>query len=273
MEEFFRPSDPRDRIIRQKYLNRTKVAHYSLIGTFAIGGLLFIFSPLVAESNVTPVNTAYFAIPREEFWGFCVTYALNILHIVNAASVLFLDLLIICLIWHAACKFVLLGEAFGNINQKRRVEMKKWIREHQDAISYANDVNHVIAPLAIKSTIAVALYVIVSCLLLTHDLLLLELSKFFIVTAFSMLRFLACSWAADTMTKNAQDIGWTVYATPWTHLAPVSRKERIIIIQMCQRPVTINAGRFLTAWSLHFCGQVYYTIFSTFWTIRAILHG
>ncbi|XP_076683495.1 uncharacterized protein LOC143376735 [Andrena cerasifolii] len=269
MEQFFETIDPEERIIRLGYLDRTRAVYYMLISVFVVGALLFVFLPLFAESQVTPVNTVYFMIPRDEYWGRCVTYGLNVLHILNAALVVFLDLLIITIIWHAACKFRVVGRAVESINGKR---LEAWIREHQDAISYANEVNRVIGPLAVKSTVAVALYMIVSGLVVTHDLHFLELMKFSIVTTFSMLRFLACSWAADMMTENAQEIAWKVYETPWINATPKTRRKGLMIIQRCQKPIVIHVGGFLSAWSLNFCGQVFYGIFTFFSTLRVVLH-
>ena len=133
MERFFEASVPEQRIIRLDYLDRIRVVYYMLISVFGVGALLFIFLPVFTESQVTPVNTVYFMIPRNEYWGRCVTYGLNVLHILNAASVVFLDLLIITIIWHAACKFRLVGRAVESIDGKK---LEAWIREHQDAIRY-----------------------------------------------------------------------------------------------------------------------------------------
>ncbi|KZC06048.1 hypothetical protein WN55_07134 [Dufourea novaeangliae] len=223
-----------------------------LFGVFVVCALSFAFSPFITRNKVTPLNTAYLFLPREKYWGLRVTFALNIFHLMFTTPVILLDLLIITIIWHASCKFVEVGEALRTIKAKK---LRGWIREHQAAISYADDVNHLMAPLAIKSTIAVTLSVIISGLVIAHGLPLFEMSKFFMLTAFSMLRFLMCSYAADVMIVEAQDIAWRVYDSPWLNATPGVRKEAVIIIQRCQKPIAIHSAGFLTAWSLRFCGQ------------------
>ncbi|CAK9818716.1 hypothetical protein ANTQUA_LOCUS9914, partial [Anthophora quadrimaculata] len=260
MEDFFEVSEP-------KYLSHLRSVYCILTITYGIGGLLFAFVPLFAENHVIPMNTIYYMIPREKYWGVGITYAMNIVHIVNAASVVFLDLLVITIIWHATCKFSILGYMVKSLTEE---ELKMWIREHQNAIRYVREINFVVAPLAIKSTIAVALYIIVSGLVTIYcKVLFIELSKFFVVAMFSMLRFLACSWAADEMTEEAHSLAWDIYDS--SRINTKAHSEIILIIQRCQRPITIHAVGFLTAWSLQFCGHVLYTIFTFFSTLKAVL--
>lgn len=137
MERFFDTSNPTERIVRLKYLNRTKWVYYVLITIFIVGGLLFALIPLFASTHATPVNTAYeyFTLSRETYWGLRIIYALNVFHLVNAASVIFLDLLIISIIWHAACKFRRLGAKLRIVDKEK---MNAWIEEHQDAIKYVS---------------------------------------------------------------------------------------------------------------------------------------
>ncbi|CAK9818714.1 hypothetical protein ANTQUA_LOCUS9913 [Anthophora quadrimaculata] len=124
MEDFFEVSEP-------KYLSHLRSVYCILTITYGIGGLLFAFVPLFAENHVIPMNTIYYMIPREKYWGVGITYAMNIVHIVNAASVVFLDLLVITIIWHATCKFSILGYMVKSLTEE---ELKMWIREHQNAI-------------------------------------------------------------------------------------------------------------------------------------------
>ncbi|CAK9827677.1 hypothetical protein ANTRET_LOCUS5348 [Anthophora retusa] len=259
MENFFEVSKP-------KYLSHLRSMYYILTITYGIGGLLFAFVPIFAENHVIPMNTVYYMIPREKYWGICVTYAMNVVHIVNAASVVFLDLLVITIIWHATCKFSILGNMVNSLSEE---ELRMWIREHQNVISYVREINFVVAPLAIKSTIAVALYMIVSGLVTIYKVLFIEFSKFFVVAVFSMLRFLACSWAVDKMTEEAHGLAWDIYDS--SRINTKARSEIMLIIQRCQKPITIHAVGFLTAWSLKFCGRVLYTIFTFFSTLKAVL--
>ncbi|XP_017799433.1 PREDICTED: uncharacterized protein LOC108580234 [Habropoda laboriosa] len=125
MEHFFEMSNP-------SYSSQLRSVYYILPTTFVIGGLLFAFVPLFSENHLTPMNTVYHLIPREKYWGICLSYALNVGHILNAASVMFLDLLVITIIWHATCKFSILGSKLKTTNEKK---LKMWIREHQNAIN------------------------------------------------------------------------------------------------------------------------------------------
>lgn len=134
MVDFFVTSNPNDNIIRQNYLRRAKTVYYGLVIEYTLGAIFYGLSPLFIDSNETPLNTVYFFIPRDEYWGFHVTFLLDIFLIANAASVIFVDLLIITLILHPATKFKLLSEALLTRKDKGVTFMKKWIRDHQEAI-------------------------------------------------------------------------------------------------------------------------------------------
>ncbi|XP_046142375.1 uncharacterized protein LOC114873049 [Osmia bicornis bicornis] len=260
MEEFFSTSTVN--------LKRAEIICYILTITFFTGGMLFAVMPLFTKKHTTPIDTVYFMLPRDKQWGQSFIYALNIMQIINAGSSLFLDMLMIWIMWHVACKFNLLAREFTIFEEKK---LKFWIKRHQDALSYVNEINSIIAPLAVKSTFAVGIDIIVSGVVTTRNLNLVELTKFFIVTMFSLLRFVACSWVADTMTEKARNIAGKIYGSPWIYTRPRMRKMALLIMQRCQKSVAIHTGGFLSAWTLEFCGLVLYTIVTYLMTLRAII--
>ncbi|CAL7939835.1 unnamed protein product [Xylocopa violacea] len=245
--------------------------YYTVVGTFVVGSFLFTFTPLFSESQPTPLNTIFLFIPKENYWGRRIAYALEIVIVVIAGLVLFHDLMIVSIILHAGSKFGLLGAKLEKFRVPTEKKMRTWTREHQSVISCAFELNRIIAPIAIKSTIAVMLYVLVSALVIIHKLPLVELSKFLIVTLFAVLRFFACSWAADVMTEKARNISWNIYDAQWIDATINVRKSLLVITQRCQKGITIHVVGFISAWSLKFCGQVVYTIFTFFSTLRAAL--
>ncbi|XP_076763158.1 uncharacterized protein LOC143430667 [Xylocopa sonorina] len=264
MERFMTTPNPRHSILPVTF-------YYTVVATYVIGSFLFIFTPLFSENQPTPLNTIFIFIPKEKYWGRRIAYGLEIIIVIIAAVVLYYDLMIVAITLHAGSKFGLLGtklEKFGVLTEKK---VKTWTREHQSVISYAFEVNRIIAPIAIKSTIAVMLYVLVCALVVIHKLPFVELSKFFVVTLFSMLRFVACSWAADVMTEKAHNISWNIYDSSWIDATMNTRKSFLVITQRCQKRITIHVVGFISAWSLKFCGQVVYTIFTFFSTLRAAL--
>ncbi|XP_017762639.1 PREDICTED: uncharacterized protein LOC108552540 [Eufriesea mexicana] len=152
-------------------LNQLKPVYCILTVTFVIGSLNFVLTPLLVEKYSTPLNTVYFNIPTDKYRGRRMISVFNIFHVVTAASVMFLDLLVISIIWHAAYEFALLGSKLKNLNEK---QAKMWITQHQDLISNT--------PYFLQNVSFI------------------ELSRFILVIVLSILWFLACSWAADKMT-------------------------------------------------------------------------
>ncbi|OAD53564.1 Odorant receptor Or2 [Eufriesea mexicana] len=112
-------------------LNQLKPVYCILTVTFVIGSLNFVLTPLLVEKYSTPLNTVYFNIPTDKYRGRRMISVFNIFHVVTAASVMFLDLLVISIIWHAAYEFALLGSKLKNLNEK---QAKMWITQHQDLI-------------------------------------------------------------------------------------------------------------------------------------------
>ncbi|XP_034179484.1 odorant receptor Or2-like [Osmia lignaria lignaria] len=261
MEEFFSTTSAVN-------LKRAEIICYILTIIFFTGSVLFALVPLVTKKQMTPLDTVYFTLPRDKQWGRSFIYALNMMQIINAGSSLFLDMLTIWIMWHVACKFNLLAMEFMIFEEKK---LKFWIKRHQDVLSYVNEINSIIAPLAVKSTFAVGIDIIVSGLVATHNLNLVESTKFFTVTIFSLLRFVACSWVADTITEKARNIAEKIYDSPWIYTSPRMRKMALLIMQRSQKSVAIHAGGILSAWTLEFCGLVLYTIVTYLMTLRAVI--
>ncbi|XP_012152298.2 uncharacterized protein LOC105664055 [Megachile rotundata] len=160
--------------------------------------------------------------------------------------------------------------------------MKLWIKQHQDTLRYANEINSIIAILVVKSTIAVALNMIICGLVIVRSTYFpnispfqsknfIELIKFFTLTIFSVLRFVICSSVADTMSENANGIAWKIYDSPWTYSSPRIRRMALLIIARCQKPVAIHATGFLSSWNLKFCAQVLYTNATYLMTLRVVI--
>lgn len=124
MENFFE-------VTNRRFMNPLRPVYYALMPLFIVGSMLFVTAPLIMEHQITPMNTAYPMIPREKYWGQSVTYLLNIFHISIFVNVLFIDFLIISIMWHTACKFYLLGKKLNNLNKRK---MRLWIMEHQEII-------------------------------------------------------------------------------------------------------------------------------------------
>ncbi|EZA56761.1 hypothetical protein X777_02368 [Ooceraea biroi] len=258
---------PREQAIRSKFIRRLYKICIPVWAISVADILLYISSPLITN-RMFPLNNVY-PFPISNIWVHCLTYVHSAIALQQAAIVVFIDLMITVIMWHAAFKFYLLGMQINLVDTAEKLRAS--IIEYQNIISYVREIEHTFNILILKSAVVTFIDVIASSLLVLNNAPIVEILEFFISTFISVGRLFICCWAADEITDKAYDVAWQIYTSPCMYGSSIMRQNIYMLIQRCLKPVVISTSGFIPVVSIKFCGKLLYLTFSFFMALRAIL--
>ncbi|XP_011151854.2 uncharacterized protein LOC105190677 [Harpegnathos saltator] len=144
---------PYEEILRREFMFYARVVYTCAVIIYFVCAITFALSPLVlSQRRQIPLNTIY-PLSMSEMWAWCLVYTLNVFSIIQAFSVLQIDLMIITILWNATFKFSLVGIQMHSVFTVAK--LRAAIDAHQKVFAYTQEMEYVIGFLIMKSVVVV----------------------------------------------------------------------------------------------------------------------
>lgn len=133
MKDFLEHSEPHEKRIIQKYINR--YLNYSVLVGMSYMGAIIVFScgPLFLPIDF-PMEEAWYPFSTESIYTKVILYIWELYAIWQTGFSITVDFMIAMFFWYPAARLEMLGQELQQITHEN--QMKRYIQKHQEIIKY-----------------------------------------------------------------------------------------------------------------------------------------
>ncbi|KAH0553536.1 uncharacterized protein LOC123262939 isoform X2 [Cotesia glomerata] len=257
MEEYVKASVPSERQIFLNYIKNCGLVHVVLNVCSLVASIGVILGPLVLPQRL-PTEAKYpFSV--ETHPNYEIIYVHQAFAGVLCSSIGSIDCQIAMLLWYSIARLDILS-----LEMEKITSVCQFYEFVDETIKAGRCL---VATTVIMTTLAVILG---GVHIVGNEPLIAKLQFVIIVGGFSMLLYVT-AWPSEILTRMCENVGWTIYNSPWLKNSKELNKGIEFVIQRSNKPAVISLSGVFPALSLNYYATFLSKTFSYFTTLRIIL--
>ncbi|XP_058798489.1 uncharacterized protein LOC131668390 [Phymastichus coffea] len=251
----------------QEYFVRFFIIYISLIVMYIIAALAFFCGAFILKKDF-PIDASY-PFSTDSALMSTIIYTHQTFSIVQNATLIMIDFLVITLFWYSGARINILGYRLQMIQNADQLNL--CIQEHQEIIRFIQYSVTAVQFIVFKTISIVAIIIISAGLQLIYYDAQIVGSQFSLIITVAILRMITYSSTIDEMKELNDNLRWKIYKSNWIQSISNTNKNVQIFIHRCQSPIVVLHGRMFNIISLKFLAKLIYTSVSHLTTLRAII--
>ncbi|CAL1679886.1 unnamed protein product [Lasius platythorax] len=267
IEEFWKFSKDRERVILQKYIDRYGTFITTVAILFSMAGLAVICAPLFMSQEL-PLNVWYPFSTKPLLRKF-ILYFMHICAIEHVVFCLGMDVMIAIFFFYLAARMEILAFEIEQATDEAHVISS--IQKHQEIIEFTLKTQRTLQHILFKTNITMAFTVISSGFPMLYIQSVFLMPEPISTAVGALQRIYITASAADDLREVSTRLGWSVYGASWIGKTQKMKSDIFIMLQKSQQPLLIYMGGLLPAFTREYYGNFVTTVLSYFMTMRAVI--
>ncbi|XP_035728642.1 odorant receptor 67c-like [Vespa mandarinia] len=265
MENIIEQAAPYEKVILEKYVNRSAILHLSLTFGFYLASVNIILGPIFVPHPLPNIITYPFDVEKHPIYE--IIYFQQSLTALQASTAATIDCQVALLLWFTGARFEMLEIELCNTVDE--YNLRRCIVKHCQIISYAGKVIKTVRFVLFATVCITSILMVFSGLLLIFSDDVAVKFQFLVMDIVAVMQLFLNSYPAENLIQMSTAIGSTAYDLNWMDNSRKIWKNVCFLIQRSQKPITVSIPGFIPELSLTYYMSFLSSSFSYFTTLRA----
>ncbi|CAL1679887.1 unnamed protein product [Lasius platythorax] len=267
IEEFWKFSKDRERVILQKYIDRYATFITTVVISFSMAGITVICAPLFISQEL-PLDIWY-PFSTEPLLRKFILYIIHIFACVHTAFSFNVDIMIAVFFFYSASRLEML--AFEIERATNEAYVVSSIKKHQEIIEFTTKTQQTLQYILFKTNFTMGFTVISNGFPMLYLESSILIPQFTSMAVAALQRLLITAWAADDLREVSSRLSWSVYSASWIGKTQKMKSDIFIMLQKSQQPLSISMGSLLPALTLEYYANFVTKVLSYFMAVRVMI--